>query len=125
MHSMCLIIKYFDLVTFLFLLLLIQLFIGFSLAGFLSFTLACHSLAKHFVSMVLREQTISEPFPELYSGSVHKVLKYNRKYKIMFNKRKKKNKTQCLCTIFINNKDSFLNIFYSEVFDCLYLHLHF
>lgn len=65
MYSMCLIIKYFDLVTFLFL-LLIKLFIGFSLEGFLSFTLACHSSAKHFDSMVFREQTISEPFPELY-----------------------------------------------------------
>lgn len=30
-------------------------------------------------------------FQSFISGSVHKVLKYNRKYKIMFNKRKKKN----------------------------------
>lgn len=29
-------------------------------------------------------------FQSFISGSVHKVLKYNRKYKIMFNKRKKK-----------------------------------
>lgn len=60
-------------------------------------------------------------FQSFISGSVHKVLKYNRKYKIMFNKRKKEKKTtQCLCTILINNKDSFLNISHSEVFDCLY-----
>lgn len=30
-------------------------------------------------------------FQSFISGSVHKVFKYNIKYKIMFNKRKKKN----------------------------------
>lgn len=60
-------------------------------------------------------------FQSFISGSVHKVLKYNRKYKIMFNKRKKK---AMFMYNFINNKDSFLNISHTEVFDCLYFWIY-
>lgn len=84
---------------------------------------------------VMRKNMSSSPnlFQSFISGSVHKVLKYNRKYKIMFNKktkkRKKQNKKKQLNVyvqfFFINNKDSFLNISYSEVFDCLFLDIHF
>lgn len=56
---------------------------------------------------------ISAPFPELYFWICTQGIKVQQKYKIMFNQTRKK--TQCLCTILINNKDSFLNISHIEV----------
>lgn len=79
----------------------------------------------NYVCVMIKNMPSSQNrFQSFISGSVHKVLKYNRKYKIMFNKKTKKKTTQCLFTIFINNKDSFLNISYSEVFDCLYFWIY-
>ena len=102
--------------------------VGFSLTGvfvqFVLLTWSWYMKQKLLIGCDDKEHAmISEPFPELYFWICTQGIKVQQKIQNNVLTKEKKT-TQCLCTILINNKDSFLNISHSEVFDCLYFWIY-